>query len=646
MASFAAAFTKATNIIQGHNGENMLATSNSAFVDSFNKLLQSTDEFTIKDSVKSMIREYKNTKSIDTLCDIFTLAFHKRATPKKDITGTISEGEGCKKLFYIYFLELYNTFPSIVCDLAERGIIAVYGYWKDYLHIWEMINENSMSDSEKKSKYGPLILALSNGILSQRNEDIVNVRTYCSKHGFNFDFSSKAEFEEFINSREDSNDIPKISMVGKYCVRETSKFNKSCSWFISDTTNSERHISFMCRKLLSRKNKSEYTEKIDYGALKKWRIVNAKLNLVLDVPEVKFCGGIWSELKIGTIPSLCLHKNTNALLNQLKNSQINNDIGDRYPANDDRITCRNNMIEHVTSGKKINVSALLPHQIIGDAGNISSVSGFNELLMQKKWNMLLDYVRETMDATKESIVDETQRAFASGNILCCCDTSASMTWVDSAPNRPFDIGTALTAFCSSLSSVHYKNKIMTFSTYPEVIDLEETDLKMRMEKIYLAGNSGSTNYEGMHIKLIDLCKQFKVPEEELPVLVVFTDGHFDMMMQVRGTFNTAQQKVTKLWIDAGYTKVPTICYWNLAPNNSGVQSEQDRKGVLLLQGASPSNIRFVLYGEGAEETEVTETIDGETVTYKTKNIDPYTIFRKAMDQAFFDPVRTIVKRHQ
>lgn len=645
MASFAAAFTKVANVVQGNNGENMLATSNSAFVDSFNKLLQSTDEYTIKDSVKAMVLEYNTTKSMETLCDIFTLAFHKRATPKKDTTGTISEGEGCKKLFYIYMLELYNTFPSIVCDLFERGIIAVYGYWKDYLHVWEMINEYDMLNSEKKAKYEPLIQALCNGILNQRNEDIVSVREYCTRHGFNFDFSTKNEFEEFITSHKDNSDIPKISMLGKYCVRETSKFNKSCCWFISDSST-EKHISFMCRKLLSKKNKSEYTGKIDHGALKKWRIVNAKLNLVLDVPEVKFCNRTWSELKIGTIPSVCLHKNTNALLNQQKNSNVNDDTGDRYPHDEDRITCRNNMIEHVTSGKKINVSALLPHQIIGDAIKISTVSGFNELLMQKKWDMLLDYVRETVATTKQSITDETQRAFASGNILCCCDTSASMTWVDSAPNRPYDIGTALTAFCSSLSSEHYRNKIMTFSSYPEVIDLKDTGLKDRMDKIFHAGNSGSTNYEGMHIKLIELCKNFKVPEEELPVLVVFTDGHFDMMMQVRGTFDTAQQKVTKLWIDAGYTKVPTICYWNLAPNNSGVQSEKDRKGVLLLQGSSPSNIRFVLYGEGAEEVEVTETIGGEEVTYKTKNIDPYTIFRKAMDQSFFEPVRTIVKRHQ
>lgn len=646
MASFAAAFNQATNIVKGHNGENMLATSKSAFVDSFNKLLQSTDIFTIKDSVKRMINEYDNTKSMDTLCDIFILAFHKRATQKKDNNGTISEGEGCKQLFYIYILELYETFPKIVCDLAESGLIAVYGYWKDYLHIWEMINKYEISNNNKKIKYGPLIEALSNGILNQRNEDIIRVREYCSKHGFDFDFSTKTEFEEFINSREDNNDIPKISMVGKYCVRETSKFNNSCCWFISNTTNTEKHISFMCRKLLSKKNKSDYKNRIDHKSLKKWRIVNAKLNLILDVPEVKFCNGRWSELKIGSIPSVCIHKNTDALLNQQKNSEVKDEIGDRYPSDEDRIKCRNNVIKHILSDKKINVSALLPHQIIGDASNNNSVSGLNEIIMQKKWEMLLDQMRNTMAITQKSITDETQRAFASGNILCCCDTSASMTWVNKTPNRPYDIAMALTAFCSSLASEHYKNKIMTFSTWPEVIDLKDTDLKQRMKIIRGAGNSGSTNYEGMHLKLIELCKKFKVPEEELPVLVVFTDGRFDMMMQVRGNFDIAQQKVTKLWINAGYTKVPTICYWNLAPNNSGIQSEKDRKGVMMLQGSSPSNIRFVLYGEGAKEIEVTENICGEKVTYRTKDIDSYTIFRKAMDQIFFEPVRTIVNRHQ
>jgi len=88
-----------------------------------------------------------------------------------------------------------------------------------------------------------------------------------------------------------------------------------------------------------------------------------------------------------------------------------------------------------------------------------------------------------------------------------------------------------------------------------------------------------------------------------------------------------------------------MCYWNLAPNRTGVQGSYDEKGIILLQGPSPSNIKFVLYGEGAEETEVTEDIDGETVTYKTQNTDPYTIFRKVMDQPFFEPIRVIVNKY-
>ena len=185
---------------------------------------------------------------------------------------------------------------------------------------------------------------------------------------------------------------------------------------------------------------------------------------------------------------------------------------------------------------------------------------------------------------------------------------------------------------------------MTFTSDPEVVNLRGCKtLTERIDKILTMNWGMSTNYEALHRCLIYICKKGKVPEEELPVLVIFTDGEFDTMVRINGKLDTAHKKVVKMWYDAGYSKIPTICYWNLAAGRNGVQAKADKKGVFFLQGASPSNIRFVLYGEGADETEVTEMIDGETVTYKTANIDPYTIFRKAMDQDYFKPIIDIIE---
>jgi hypothetical protein len=442
-----------------------------------------------------------------------------------------------------------------------------------------------------------------------------------------------------------------ISFVGKYCIRENSTFNKKCYWYDTNLKK-ETHIAFMCRALLSKTTRRGLVsfsdqDKIPFGALKKWRIVNAKLNCVLDVPEVKFCEGNWAELKIGAIPSICFHKQSLALLNEKKNDTktIDEETGNRFPENEDRVMCRNNVIEHISSGKSINVSALLPNEIIGNPEAYNNKSTMDKKLVDIKWNLLIEYIREKMNSTSENM-SEIQKSLAKGNMICCCDTSASMTWVNKSPNRPYDVAVALTAFCSQLASEHYRNKVMTFSSDPSIYDLSKcANIYERISEITSGFVGGSTNYEGMHSALINLCKKGNVPESELPVLVIFTDGEFNQMVSVRGQFDTSHKKVIKMWVDAGYSKVPLMCYWNLAPNRTGVQGSYDEKGIILLQGPSPSNIKFVLYGEGAEETEVTEDIDGETVTYKTQNTDPYTIFRKVMDQPFFEPIRVIVNKY-
>jgi hypothetical protein len=280
---------------------------------------------------------------------------------------------------------------------------------------------------------------------------------------------------------------------------------------------------------------------------------------------------------------------------------------------------------------------------------MSHKSSLDRKLMEIKWNLLLEQTRLSMKNISEELAsssDNIRKAIASGNMLCVADVSGSMFRPNKAPNRPIDISVSLAAFCSQLASPHYRDLVMTFSSDPKVVNLRECNtLPDRINTIKNIEWGMSTNYEAMHRCLINVCKSGNVPEDELPVLVIFTDGEFNRMVSTQGVnLDTAHKKVVKMWVDAGYTKVPSICYWNLAARRNGVQAQANEKGVFFLQGPSPSNIRFVLYGEGADETEVTETIDGETVTYKTADIDPYTIFRKAMDQDYFKPIVNIVEK--
>ena len=172
-------------------------------------------------------------------------------------------------------------------------------------------------------------------------------------------------------------------------------------------------------------------------------------------------------------------------------------------------------------------------------------------------------------------------------------------------------------------------------------------------------SGGSTNYKGLHRAVLDICNSGNVSSEDIPVIVVFTDGEFDTMDTclsgytythgVGYTQDNTGNSVTKwktihgeiesMWVNAGYTKIPTIVYWNLNSNSNGVQSKCDYPGVQLLQGRSATMIKYILYGEAAEET--TKEVDGVTVT--TSSITPYETFRKTMEQEHFMDLENILR---
>merc|ERR1711998_79889 len=109
---------------------------------------------------------------------------------------------------------------------------------------------------------------------------------------------------------------------------------------------------------------------------------------------------------------------------------------------------------------------------------------------------------------------------------------------------------------------------------------------------------------------------------------------------------TTHENVIKMWVKAGYNAPPQIVYWNLAGNKTSTQVHSTMKGVQLLSGSSPSNMKYILYGEVAEEVTQTIMINGEKVTITTKDIDPYTTLRLALDQPYFDPIRKVLDKSQ
>ena len=682
METLSNAMRSAANIVRGENGANKLSSSGSPRVDAFALLLQASSREEIQKHIRNMISEYKTTGSDIIIHDIFMLGFHKRGTHKMCNGELISDGEGFKNIFYYYILELYNYFPEMICELAREGIFSLFGYWKDYINMWKMICEDTtMTDNLRYTKYNNLINAFRTAMITTRSRDIKTINNYCQTHQYPYNRMTldSAKFQAFVSTHSENISNFQVSWVGKYCVRESSPVNKKCFWYVSKAGRlvREDHVSYMIRSILFQKTPTGAvsfpdSKTVPFGAKKSWRQENATLNIFLDVPEVKFCSNNWSDLNIGKIPSVCMFRNKKGLLNEKRKEapdSYEEDTGNRYPDSEDRVNCRKMVTEHIVSGKKINASQLLPNQIIGDPSKV--LSTMEKKINEAAWAELKNITVDKMETIKQNIIANAKKtgddatvelALASGNILFSADTSASMTWVGAVPNRPFEIAIALAAFCSELANEHYRDLIMTFSTTPSIISLRDDGgqplpLYERIARINAAGNCGSTNYLGMHKCLIDLCVRNKIPDNARPVIVVGTDGEFNQMVSLNAhgsnyylgsndntTYNTSHDNATQMWLKAGYSGPPVIVYWNLKEGRNGVQTESSRKGVIFLQGPSPSNIKYVIYGETADEVTEEVVIDGVVTKVKTKNVDPMAILRKALDQPYFEVIRNYLRK--
>ena len=674
--AFASAVHNSANYTTGANGATIKKTSGDSRVDCFTNFSKDTEIDKIRSGVEKMIKEAGFVKGGDKgqyIADVFKLWAHKRHA---------REGEKEKLLAYRYFLVLYDHYPKTCVQIVTERLFGEIGYWKDHLLIWGLIMDMDMSDSARFSKYDPLIRAFRDTYLAQRADDLKALDAFVTPHSIRNITTDK--LENLLKSCA-GKALPQLTFVGKYCVRERSAENKHLYWFtpLSDgTLKKQSHVSYMIRGSLKIRNRDNGTyeefpsdKDVPFGAKKAWRTLNAKLNVALDVPEVKACAKRFADMDPTKFPGQFKIRNAKALLNEklkVKPTEHEEETGNRHPDDPDRIALRKKMREMFKDPSKMNADQIFPHIIANKAMKASStaMSDMQQALWESKVMSGLKRLEDTRqkiaaDLEAAGATDERiNSALASGNIIGCADVSASMTWVDNEPNRPFDIATALVCYISQIASPAFRDVALSFTTQPKTFSFKHPSgrpmsVKERMDEI-MKYSGGSTNYKGLHEECLRLCKRNNVPKDEEFVIYVATDGDFDTMdnsmNSARSYYDynarryvqqqtskthpwvTAHAQLEKMWKDAG-RRMPIIVYHNLNSNSNGVQEDKNHKGVILLSGRSDTVIKYVLYGECAEET--TKIVDG--VEVKVRDIDPYTIFRKAMDDEHHDHLDNILR---
>ena len=206
-----------------------------------------------------------------------------------------------------------------------------YGYWRDLSEIILDINTDLQ-------KYGDLKTVILNTIVEQLRIDWDNYELW-----ENDKLIAISQGKEF-------NRVLSISMLAKWIPKENGHYDKRTK------------VAKDLAKLLY---PNEFKVKFNI-AMSKYRSMVVKLNAAINTTEILMCAKKFSQIQFKLVPGKCLNKYKCAFLNILPNSTPIEQV--RYIDNEDRITCRNNLINYNTEYKSIkNVkisSNLFIHEIV------------------------------------------------------------------------------------------------------------------------------------------------------------------------------------------------------------------------------------------------------------------------------------------
>ena len=314
---------------------------------------------------------------------------------------------------------------------------------------------------------------------------------------------------------------------------------------------------------------------------KKYRKTLSKLRKYLDVVEVKMSAKKWDKINYEAVPSKA---------NLIYNSAFLRNDEER----------RRKYLAALEKGEaKINASTLNPHEICYKYRNRNCRT----------------------DATLEALWKALPNLFVD-NVLVVRDGSGSMTWGGGISNStPLDVATALAIYMSEHNTGDWKDKFITFSSNPKIVDLSNCNTlaeKVRLS-LYESDCSNTNIYKTMML-ILKTAKKNHMEQEAMPkMIVICSDMQFDG--RLHNLNHSLFDEIAQEYEDAGY-KLPRICFWNLSGRlNNTVPMQQNDLGLILCSGFSVQILKM----------------------FMSNQVDPYKVLLETLHGERYDKVREAIK---
>jgi len=335
-------------------------------------------------------------------------------------------------------------------------------------------------------------------------------------------------------------------------MKENDKSISLCAKWMPSINTSSKDTRKLARILVKKFNCTD----------KQYRQMLSQLRSYLKVVEVYMSAKKWDEINYATVPS-----RANLIY---KNAFLKNDKERRLE-----------YLENLKKGEtKINSQVLFPHDIVNKYGNNPNCI---DDTLEELWKALPDYVK------------------GNGNTICVSDGSGSMCSSASPKSSVtcLQVAQALSIYFAERSSGRYKNKFITFSSRPQLIDLSfANNLKEKLNIINRYTECSNTNIEAVFDLILNFAKSNHLPQEELPAnILILSDCEFDRMVDLgnwRTRPNIAFFENVKLKYSANGYLLPRLVFWNICSRSGTIPVKENDLGVALVSGFSTAITKMVL----------------------------------------------------
>ena len=331
-----------------------------------------------------------------------------------------------------------------------------------------------------------------------------------------------------------------------------------------------------------------------------YRKMLSEMRKYIDVVERKMSAKQWGEINYETVPS-----RANLIYN---NAFLRND--------EER---RREYLGALEKGNaKINAGTLYPHDIVHKYGVCRWGSNQYDAALEGLWKALPDTVN------------------GNGNTIVVADGSGSMTGnVGGNTNvTALDVANALAIYFAERSSGEFKDKYITFSENPQLVDF--SNAKTLREKLMIAyrhNEVANTNIEAVFDLILATAVNNHMSQNELPKnILIVSDMEFDSCATTNSVVSnswyshrsaptaTLFDTIAQKYATHGY-QIPRLVFWNVNSRTGTIPVKENDLGVALVSGFSVNIVNMVM----------------------SNKLDPYECLLDVLNTERYQPVEDAIK---